>query len=486
MKSTSPTRRWSLAAFAAAAVSACDMQPHHSDMHYDLSASTVEALDDRPAAQDKLLGALEMLFGTPQNPGYMLLEDWADDDYDPNWPSYAADDRGSGEFDDDELEALHADNRRRFASELAAVAEKRWDAIGGFRTAPRLESKWRGLLADFRAEEVTEDELAEEARPLFEEYYPSLEDSAELYRQQCLHCHGVEGGGDGPTAGTLDNPYLDPLPRDYRKGVFKYTAVKDKARPRRDDLATVLDQGIYGTAMPSFRRFSIAEREGLVDYVRLLAVRGEVEQLLVLALLDDTPLTPGLVSETFSDVWEKWQEADDKFVAFDGDVPGSSQAMLDRGRELYMDATTGNCFSCHGDQGLGDGVAAWKLDDDGERVPAYEDDWGQPIVPRNLRQGIFRFGRRPIDIYRRIYAGINGGPMPAIGESRGADGELLLTSDDLWAIVHYVRSLAEHPDTLVADAGHGPAHPVKDPSQGTPEGHSPSDASDHTGEGAGH
>jgi mono/diheme cytochrome c family protein len=313
---------------------------------------------------------------------------------------------------------------------------------------------------------------------MFAEYYPSLIDSAELYRQQCLHCHGVEGGGDGPTAGTPERPFLDPLPRDYRRGVFKYTAVKDKARPRRDDLYVVLDQGIYGTAMPSFRRFSIAERQGLVDYVRLLAVRGEVEHQLVLALLDDTPLTPALVSETFADVWDKWQEADGKFVAFEGEIPAPTPEMLARGRELYMDATTGNCFSCHGDQGLGDGVAAWKVDDDGERVPAYADDWGHPIVPRNLRKGIFRFGRRPIDIYRRIYAGINGGPMPAIGESRGPDGELLLKPDDLWAIVHYVRALSEHPETLVADTGGHGAPPAAAPA--------PASHSGRSGEGAGH
>ncbi len=35
-----------------------------------------------------------------------------------------------------------------------------------------------------------------------------------LYRRHCAHCHGISGGGDGPTASIL-NPY----PRDYRPGV---------------------------------------------------------------------------------------------------------------------------------------------------------------------------------------------------------------------------------------------------------------------------
>src|SRR5262249_29870956 len=33
-----------------------------------------------------------------------------------------------------------------------------------------------------------------------------------LYRLHCLHCHGVSGAGDGPTAA-----FLYPTPRDYRR-----------------------------------------------------------------------------------------------------------------------------------------------------------------------------------------------------------------------------------------------------------------------------
>ena len=39
----------------------------------------------------------------------------------------------------------------------------------------------------------------------------------------------------------------------------------------------------------------------------------------------------------------------------------------------------------------------------------------QQLQPRNLRLGIYRFGRRPVDMYRRIFAGINGTPMGTMG-----------------------------------------------------------------------
>jgi mono/diheme cytochrome c family protein len=134
---------------------------------------------------------------------------------------------------------------------------------------------------------------------------------------------------------------------------------------------------------------------------------------------------------------------------------------------LFHDAKKGNCASCHGDLGLGDGPSAWKKDEKtGKTIPAYTDDWGFDILPRNLRQGLFRGGRRPIDIYRRIYAGINGGPMPGIGEAKDADGKPVMSDEDMWALVHYVRSLSErdehvygHEEVQTAQAGHGGSAP---------------------------
>jgi hypothetical protein len=60
-----------------------------------------------------------------------------------------------------------------------------------------------------------------------------------------------------------------------------------------------------------------------------------------------------------------------------------------------------------------------------------------------------------VDLYRRIYAGINGTPMPALGDSKDANGDPLLTDEELWSLVHYVRSLSESPDQIGLDA-----HPI--------------------------
>jgi len=60
-----------------------------------------------------------------------------------------------------------------------------------------------------------------------------------------------------------------------------------------------------------------------------------------------------------------------------------------------------------------------------------------------LRLNVFRGGRRPIDLYWRIHNGIAGTPMPA-APMRAADADetdTRLTSNDIWDLIAYVRSL---------------------------------------------
>ncbi|MCA1685321.1 MAG: c-type cytochrome, partial [Planctomycetia bacterium] len=68
-----------------------------------------------------------------------------------------------------------------------------------------------------------------------------------LYRKHCLHCHGVSGAGDGPTSA-----FLYPRPRDYRKGIFKFTSTVGGQKPTRGDLRKTIREGLHGTSMPAF------------------------------------------------------------------------------------------------------------------------------------------------------------------------------------------------------------------------------------------
>lgn len=411
-------------------VTACEFEPKARPSSHTLAPATQEALAEYPDVQGQLAGALEMLFGTPNEPRYMVIADWARSDFDPNHPEFPADDGGSGNLDDAQWDSVVAGNERRFAAQLAAIEEGRFDEVPVVRGLAGLDADYRSELERHKSSGGDDAEFADFAAGIFADYYPTLRESAELYRVQCLHCHGVSGGGDGPTA-----PYLEPRPRDYRNGTFKWTAVQDKARPRRQDLHDVIDQGVYMTSMPSFRRLSAAEIHGLVDYVKLLSKRGEVERLLRLSFEDGDPITPELVAQNYSTVFDRWAQADERLITFEGEVPPATPERIAQGHDIFMDAAKGNCFSCHGDRGLGDGVAAKELDAESGEMAWVLNEWGEAAIPRNLSQGIFRGGHRPIDIYRRIYAGINGTPMPATAG--------VLTQDEIWSVVHYVRSLSE-------------------------------------------
>jgi hypothetical protein len=68
-------------------------------------------------------------------------------------------------------------------------------------------------------------------------------------------------------------------------------------------------------------------------------------------------------------------------------------------------------------------------------------------IPRNLRFNMFRGGRRPLDLYRRIHQGIAGTPMPAGGPA-APGGQATLTEQEMWQIVDYIRSLPFEPASL--------------------------------------
>lgn len=292
-----------------------------------------------------------------------------------------------------------------------------------------------------------------------------------LYREHCVHCHGIDGDGRGPTAA-----FLNPYPRDYRMGVFKFKSTPKGARPTHDDLRRLLVQGVAGTAMPSFALLPEGELEALVDYVKYLSMRGEVERRLYeeLAieldegerLLNDEDLSESgelVLEDIVETVVGKWRQAAAQTVA----VPqrpnwedDEKLASIARGRQLFYGAVA-NCVKCHGESQLGDGETTdyddwtkdfhdWTktiTDKQREELLAELDSLGglkpRNIMPRNLRSGIYRGGRRPIDVYWRILNGIDGSPMPAamLKPPDAGPEEKGLSSDDVWHLVNYVMSL---------------------------------------------
>ena len=296
-----------------------------------------------------------------------------------------------------------------------------------------------------------------------------------LYREHCAHCHGISGGGGGPTALTL-NPY----PRDFRHGVFKFKSTEGKSRPTDDDFMHIINEGIPGTSMPSFKvAINDEEKRALVDYVKYLSLRGEIERLLwtMTSELEKGERLPLVFANGYDDLSEDekdnlmgWFEEEGAKIeslfknwlkaktsptvkqppappeSFDPSHPDHS-ALIAKGREIFH-GKAGDCKSCHGFTGYGDGELnnydvwnQWAKGKSDDYVSEFVNEGVLPprtIVPRNFRNGVFRGGREPETIYRRIKEGIQGSQMP---------NAATLTDEQIWSLVAYVRNIKSEPIT---------------------------------------
>jgi mono/diheme cytochrome c family protein len=288
----------------------------------------------------------------------------------------------------------------------------------------------------------------------------TLEEGSHLFRRHCLHCHGLTGNGQGPTA-----TWVNPHPRDYRRGIFKFTSSDQPSgtrKPRREDLVRTVTQGVEGTSMPAFgaqsnSQFGVLPEDQinkLVSYVIHLSLRGQVEYQVMAEILgqqskprekvDVEGGVAGFARERVETLAGYWREADNDVIKPEGgqkkDLTGTElQASIKRGYELFVKPGEASCISCHKDFGRQNNFLY--------------DTWGTIVRPMDLTLGVYRGGRRPIDLYWRMYSGINGANMPAFSSS--------LEPKQIWDVVNFVKA-APYPGMLPDD--------VREPIYGTRSG----------------
>lgn len=235
-----------------------------------------------------------------------------------------------------------------------------------------------------------------------------LANGSRLYRANCLHCHGLTGDGRGPTSF-----WINPHPRDYRHGQYKFVSTAQpqggEQRARREDIIRTITHGIDGTAMPAFNVLPEADVEAIASYVIHLGLRGEVEEDAIVRMLNQPPsdrdwdskemIAGGL--KAFGRNWIKSQKElePDPYPYKDKDE-AEFAASVKRGWEIFKLEEAkggGDCLKCHSNYGRG--------------TPFRFDDWGTMTKPADVTLGIYRGGRRPIDLYWRIHNGIVGSGM---------------------------------------------------------------------------
>ena len=288
-----------------------------------------------------------------------------------------------------------------------------------------------------------------------------LKHGARVYNARCAGCHGITGDGSGPAG-----QYLRPRPRDYRSGTFKFTSTPYGYKPARHDLVRTIRRGAKGTSMPGFPWMSDEDLDAVIDYVIFLSERGEVERFAVM-MSDDYDEDEAIEMIDFTDgldsAIESWQEAEYEVVMPVSAEPQYSEETVVAGRELFLSQ---GCSKCHGSDGKGqiewlnpEFLAKQAALPEAERETINYDAWNEPAPAADLTARMLHGGRRPIDIYRRIYTGINGTPMPAFGSVFANEPE------KLWHLVHYVRHVIEGGDPIAGIESLPPEEPIETPAE---------------------
>lgn len=271
-----------------------------------------------------------------------------------------------------------------------------------------------------------------------------------LYRRHCVHCHGVTGNGAGPTA-----EFLNPYPRDFRHGFFKFKSTGINEKPTDDDFRRILKEGLNGTAMPSFKLLPESEIDALVEYVKYLAIRGQVENELYSKYDDEsvkdlydaaksekkegqdalrTFIVETLLADETTGIMSLWQRANERIVEVVPRPDVSAAESIQKGRDIFYGV--GGCVKCHGESAMGDGQIYYVNDIEKDRSKDVKQMVNpsfpmQALKPRNLRYNVLRGPSRDIDLYRRLRNGIDAVGMPAPS----------IPPEQVWHLVDYVKSL---------------------------------------------
>jgi len=222
-----------------------------------------------------------------------------------------------------------------------------------------------------------------------------VEQGRSIYFRRCSFCHGLLGDGNGPAA-----DYLDPRPRDFTLGTFKFRTTQSGELPTDEDLFRTVSRGLSGTGMQAFdddlikNGLSEQERWAVIYYIKTFVPEFE-----------DPEFDP------YKSV-----------IELPKDMPPFSEELAARGKEVFKKA---KCWECHGETGRGNGQEAF------DRT----DDWGFPIRIRNVTHPWkIKAGGEVIDIFTRFSTGINGSPMPSFIEG-------IPEVSDRWALANFIKSL---------------------------------------------
>lgn len=221
-----------------------------------------------------------------------------------------------------------------------------------------------------------------------------------LYKEYCAQCHGFTGKGDGPAASGLEpkpaihaNIPFDKLPIDYVYNVINHGGVAIGKSPN----------------MP-YWNLTIGQ-QGVADVIAYLKVTFK-------RVPDLAPAAGGGAEGAACVQPRKTAKAPEDFLTKTNPLPSSAGA-IKAGKELFLKtAQPVACTMCHGDKGDGQGLMGAAL------IPP----------PRNFTCGTMM---RDLPDGQLFWIIKNGSPGTGMMAFPG------LPDEQVWQLIHYIRSLAK-------------------------------------------
>jgi len=227
----------------------------------------------------------------------------------------------------------------------------------------------------------------------------SVERGKGLYKEYCAQCHGFTGKGDGPAASGLEpkpaihaNMPFEKLPMEYLYNVINHGGLGVGKSPNMPYWGLTIGQ------------------QGVADVIAYLKVTFKG--------IPDVAAAGGGAQGGACVQPRKTTKAPEDFLTRTSPLP-SSTSTIRAGKELFLrTAQPAACVMCHGEQGDGKGLMGAAL------VPP----------PRNFTCGMMMREIPDGQLFWIIKNGSMGTGMMAFSG---------LSDDQVWQLIHYIRSLAK-------------------------------------------
>lgn len=236
----------------------------------------------------------------------------------------------------------------------------------------------------------------------------------DTYRQYCMQCHGLEGDGNGPAAYGMN-----PAPRNFKQGFYKFGSVTTGELPTDDDLKHTIRYGLKGTPMLPWD-ISDERLDAVVQYIK-----------------------------TFSPAWRTGKAGTPQTLTADPFGPGKEAEAIALGKKVYNGV--GQCFTCHPsysnlaevnqDSKELTGNAIDSLRDDPHLSLLQDSSYGHKFMPPDFTKSPIKTGGDIASLYKVLGTGIGGTTMPAWKGALSATGDDKEAETRLWAVAYYVNSL---------------------------------------------